>query len=42
MIFVILGVLLRQEKRNKEAIEAFSICLEEDAESGLGWRKTCV
>jgi tetratricopeptide (TPR) repeat protein len=27
-----LGILLRQEKRNKEAIEAFSICLQEDPE----------
>jgi hypothetical protein len=30
-----LAVLLRQEKRNKEAIEAFSICLKEAPESAI-------
>jgi tetratricopeptide (TPR) repeat protein len=30
-----LGVLLRQDKRNEEAIEAFSICLKEDPQSTL-------
>ncbi len=30
-----LAVLLRQEKRNEEAIEAFSICLEEAPESAI-------
>ncbi|SRR6266851_896361 len=30
-----LAVLLRQEKRNKEAIEAFSICLREAPESAI-------